>query len=243
MQRRDVIHFQAPGSVGLQSRRMRRQRAALVDLHWPCEPRVTAPGNCVTFRAQHGGEALPWPRSMCMAKKHVDFWLALLNCPNDVEQQLRYWNGYLAWKLPDEVKHAIRNVGHPAFNQFSQSNRLAGCARMGVAAVGGDRRPPPASRWTNAVLPHELGDRALRGAQAAGFQLGMDPRRAVAPLALLEDFPDPGPEPTVPFDGWKPDGIGVTFCHGKVSSMSNQLTDLRAPLKMPFSRTVGLESG
>ena len=60
-----------------------------------------------------------------MAKKHVDFWLALLNCPNDVEQQLRYWNGYLAWKLPDEVKHAIRNVGHPPFNQFSQNNRLA----------------------------------------------------------------------------------------------------------------------
>ena len=60
-----------------------------------------------------------------MAKKHVDFWLALLNCSNDVEQQLRYWNGYLAWKLPDEVKHAIRNVGHPPFNKFSQNNRLA----------------------------------------------------------------------------------------------------------------------
>ncbi len=62
--------------------------------------------------------------------------------------------------------------------------------RMGVAAVGGDWRPPPAARWTNAVLSHELGDRALRDAKAAGLQLGMDPRGAVAPLALLEDLPD-----------------------------------------------------
>ena len=58
--------------------------------------------------------------------------------------------------------------------------------------------PPVGSRWTNAVLSHELGDRALRGAKAAGFQLGMDPRRAVAPLALLEDLPDLGPEPATP---------------------------------------------
>ena len=62
--------------------------------------------------------------------------------------------------------------------------------RMGVAAVGGDRHLPPASRWTNAVLSHELGDRALRDAKAAGLQLSMDPRHAVAPLALLEDLPD-----------------------------------------------------
>ena len=73
---------------------------------------------------------------------------------------------------------------------FEVAVEQIGRDRMGAAAVGGDRRPPPASRWTNAVLSHELGDRALRGAKAAGFQLGMDPRRAVAPLALLEDLPD-----------------------------------------------------
>ena len=44
--------------------------------------------------------------------------------------------------------------------------------------------------WTNAVFSHELDDRALRDAQAVGLQLGMDPRRAVAPLALLEYLPD-----------------------------------------------------
>ena len=60
-----------------------------------------------------------------MANKHAEFWLALMNCPNDVEQQSRYWNGYLAWKLPDEVRHAIRNVGETPFNQFTQNNRLA----------------------------------------------------------------------------------------------------------------------
>ena len=60
-----------------------------------------------------------------MANKHAEFWLALMNYPNDVEQQSRYWNGYLAWKLPDEVKHAIRNVGDVPFNQFTQNNRLA----------------------------------------------------------------------------------------------------------------------
>ena len=78
---------------------------------------------------------------------------------------------------------------------FEVAVEQIGRDRMGVAAVGGDRRPPPASRWTNAVLSHELGDRVLRDAKAAGLQLGMDPRCAVAPLALLEDPPDFGPEP------------------------------------------------
>ncbi len=67
---------------------------------------------------------------------------------------------------------------------FEVAVEQIGRDRMGVAAVGGDRPLPPASRWTNAVLSHELGDRALRDAKAAGLQLGMDPRRAVAPLAL-----------------------------------------------------------
>ena len=83
-------------------------------------------------------------------------------------------------------------------NGFEVAVEQIGRDRMGVAAVGGDRRPPPASRWTNAVLSHELGDPALRDAKAAGLQLGMDPRRAVAPLALLEDLPDLGPEPVTP---------------------------------------------
>ena len=73
---------------------------------------------------------------------------------------------------------------------FEVAVEQIGRDRMGVAAVGGDRRPPPASRWTNAVLSHELGDRVLRDAKAAGLQLGMDPRCAVAPFALLEYLPD-----------------------------------------------------
>ncbi len=78
---------------------------------------------------------------------------------------------------------------------FEVAVEQIGRDRMGVAAVGGDRRPPPASWRTNAVLSHELSDSALRDAKAAGLQLGMDPRHAVAPLALSEDLPDLGPEP------------------------------------------------
>ena len=37
---------------------------------------------------------------------------------------------------------------------FEVAVEQIGRDRMGVAAVGGDRHPPPASRWTNAVLPH-----------------------------------------------------------------------------------------
>ena len=94
---------------------------------------------------------------------------------------------------PAFVSWDVGDVSEPdriGRNGFEVAVEQIGRDRMGVAAVGGDRRPPPASRWTNAVLSHELDDRALRDAQAAGLQLGMDPRRAVAPLALLEYLPD-----------------------------------------------------
>ncbi len=80
---------------------------------------------------------------------------------------------FVSWDVGDvsEPDRIGRNGSEVAVKQIGRD-------RMGVAAVGGDWRPPPASRWTNAVLSHELGDRALRGAKAAGFQLGMDPRRA-----------------------------------------------------------------
>ena len=58
--------------------------------------------------------------------------------------------------------------------------------------------PDDKARVETEIKSGLLGDRALRGAKAAGFQLGMDPRRAVAPLALLEDLPDLGPEPATP---------------------------------------------
>ena len=45
---------------------------------------------------------------------------------------------------------------------------------------------------------HGSGGCRWRSAPAAGLQPGMDPRCAVAPLALLEDLPDLGPEPATP---------------------------------------------
>ena len=87
---------------------------------------------------------------------------------------------------PAFVSWDVGDVSEPdriGRNGFEVAVEQIGRDRMGVAAVGGDRHLPPASRWTNAVLSHELGDRALRDAKAAGLQLGMDPRRAVAPLA------------------------------------------------------------
>lgn len=60
-----------------------------------------------------------------MVDDHTNFWLALLKCGKDLEQQRRYWNGYLAWKLPNDVKFAIRNLGNPPFNQLMENNRLA----------------------------------------------------------------------------------------------------------------------
>ena len=54
----------------------------------------------------------------------MQFWLALLTHPADVEQRLRVWNGYLAWKLPSDFQHEIRNVGKTPFNQFARNERL-----------------------------------------------------------------------------------------------------------------------
>ena len=54
----------------------------------------------------------------------MQFWLALLAYPVDIEQRSRIWNGYLAWKLPGNFLHEIRNVGNPPFNQFALGQRL-----------------------------------------------------------------------------------------------------------------------
>ena len=56
--------------------------------------------------------------------QHTQFWLALLTHPCSVEQRSRIWNGYLAWKLPQDFQHEIRNVGNPPFNQFARNERL-----------------------------------------------------------------------------------------------------------------------
>ena len=66
---------------------------------------------------------------------------------------------FVSWDVGD-VSEPDR-IGRSGFEVAVEQ---IGRDRMGVAAVGGDRRPPPASRWTNAVLSHELGDRALRDA-------------------------------------------------------------------------------
>ena len=102
---------------------------------------------------------------------------------------------------PTFVRSDVGDVSEPdriGCGGFEVAVEQVGRGCVGVAAVGGHRRPPLASRWTNAVLSHELGDSALRDAKAAFLQLGMDPRSAVPPLALLEDLPDLGPEPVTP---------------------------------------------
>ncbi len=45
-----------------------------------------------------------------MSNKHTEFWLALLKYGNNDLQHRRYWHGYLAWKLPDEVKYVLDDV-------------------------------------------------------------------------------------------------------------------------------------
>ena len=39
-----------------------------------------------------------------MANEHTEFWLALLNQSQDIDQRTRLWNGYLGWKLPPKIK-------------------------------------------------------------------------------------------------------------------------------------------
>ena len=41
-----------------------------------------------------------------------------------MQQRARIWNGYLAWKLPQDFRHHIRNVGNPPFNQYNRGEPL-----------------------------------------------------------------------------------------------------------------------
>ena len=77
------------------------------------------------------------------------------------------------------------------------------------------------------MLSHELGHRVLRDAKAAGLQLGMDPRCAVAPLALLEDLPDFGPEPVTP-------GSALSSLWGRTSpGVEPAVSDAQDPVHEP----------
>ena len=42
-----------------------------------------------------------------MVNSHTDFWLDLFNQGESHDDQVRLWNGYLAWKLPNNVKDSI----------------------------------------------------------------------------------------------------------------------------------------
>ena len=55
---------------------------------------------------------------MSDSHENTQFWLALLTYPGDAQQRTRYWNGYLAWKLPSDFRYKVRNVGNPPFNRF-----------------------------------------------------------------------------------------------------------------------------
>ena len=66
---------------------------------------------------------------------------------------------------PAFVRSDVGDVSEPdriGCGGFEVAVEQVGRGCVGVAAVGGHRRPPLASRWTNAVLSHELGDSALR---------------------------------------------------------------------------------
>ena len=58
------------------------------------------------------------------SNENTQFWLALLTYPDDTQQRTRYWNGYLAWQLPEDFRYEIRNVGNPPFNRFFQNEHL-----------------------------------------------------------------------------------------------------------------------
>ncbi len=61
---------------------------------------------------------------MTHSPKSTQFWLALLNYPADLQHRTRIWNSYLAWKLPRDFRHQIRNVGNPPFNQYERADHL-----------------------------------------------------------------------------------------------------------------------
>ena len=61
---------------------------------------------------------------MSDSHENTQFWLALLTYPGDAQQRTRYWNGYLAWKLPSNFRYEIRNVGNPPFNRFFPNEHL-----------------------------------------------------------------------------------------------------------------------
>ena len=61
---------------------------------------------------------------MTGSSENKQFWLALLNYPVDIQQRTRIWNGYLAWKLPRDFRHEIRNVGNPPFNRYEPAENL-----------------------------------------------------------------------------------------------------------------------
>ena len=42
-----------------------------------------------------------------MSDKNSKFWLALLGITADTEEKIRLWNGYLTWKLPQDIKENI----------------------------------------------------------------------------------------------------------------------------------------
>lgn len=70
------------------------------------------------------------------------------------------------------------------------SLRLVGREAQRVPPVGGAGNATT-TRRPNVVLPHDLGHRLAVDPQSLRQQLGLDARRTVAPLALLEDLADP----------------------------------------------------
>ena len=60
-----------------------------------------------------------------MANTHTEFWLQLLSIPNSRKETYQFWNGYLAWKLPESIKHRIWDVGNPPFREYAEGNSLA----------------------------------------------------------------------------------------------------------------------
>ena len=110
---------------------------------------------------------------------------------------------------PSFVGRDVGNVRQPnciGQGDVELSLKQIGRNGMRMPTIGGDRYPPPPSRWAQPFLLHEPGHRALGNAKPTVPKLSMDPRRAIALLALKEDRLDLGSQTVTSSRAFGPPG-------------------------------------
>ena len=105
---------------------------------------------------------------------------------------------------PDQPRRHSNQPDHSQMQRLKTPREKSGTVWVDPSSTGVTRRrgalrsPGRSCGRADWARSHGSGGCRWRSAPAAGLQPGMDPRCAVAPLALLEDLPDLGPEPATP---------------------------------------------